>query len=218
MSNVRATIETDCTTRSTTLRGRLLRRLGDASLGFPDNKPYWFLHLREPNEYGEYDIDEFDACEEAVDALNAKPRPELYVVSGPLVSAEDEALFLRATSSRRGFRATAAPSVPIDTPLNRVVLYFDDASQPPVELDAKKYDALFWGRSSVHKFVVPYYVAAEGLKYGVMVNDKFRGKKLCDGLATAEPPAYALVHEPDTEYALQLYPGGGSTPEELPPI
>jgi hypothetical protein len=218
MSQVRATIETDCTTRSTTLRGRLLRRLGDASLGFPDGKPYWFLHLREPNEYGEYDIDEFDTCQAAVDALNTKARPELYVVSGPLVSTEEEFLFLRATSARQSFRAAVPSLITIDTPLKSVVLHFDDTTQTPVELDAKKFDALFWGRSSVHKFVVPYYVAAEGLKYGVMVNDRFRGKKLCDGTPTAEPPAYALVHEPDTEYALQLYPGGGGTPTELPPV
>jgi diacylglycerol kinase family enzyme len=47
-----------------------------------------------------------------------------------------------------------------------------------------------------------------------MLDEKFRGHTLA-GTATAEPPAYALVHEPDTEYALLLYQGGDGTPEEL---
>jgi len=218
MSWVRATIETDCNTGSIPLRGRLLQRLGSASLGFPDGKPHWFLHLREPDANGEYDIDdEFNSCGEAVDGLKAlKDKgkdPDLYVISGPFVTTEDDAPLLDRAAPRSPSLAVVGPKVSVDTPLKRVVLEFNDAREP-IPLDAAEYDALFWGRSSVHKFAVPYYVGAMGIKYGVRVSERFRGKKL-DGTLTSEPPAYALIHEPDTEYSLLLDPTTGNTPVPL---
>ena len=218
MNPVRATIETDCTTDSMLLRGRLLRRLGNASLGFPDGKSYWFLHLREPDDDGEYDVhDPFDSCDaasKALPGLKAKGKdPSLYVVSGPFYSTEDDASLLRAVTARPASGKVAVANGRVDTPLEAVVLVFKDG-RDPITLDATEYDALFWGRSSVHKFAVPYYVGAMGIRYGVRVHERFRGKKL-DGTLTSDPLAYALVHEPETEYSLLLDNQTGSTPVPL---
>lgn len=54
-------------------------------------------------------------------------------------------------------------------------------------LDGGDYDAIFWTRSAVDKFVIPYYAGAVGLPQAVRISEDFAG----DGV-------YMLGHLPDT--------------------
>jgi hypothetical protein len=217
MNPVRTIIETDCTTHGITIRGPLLKRMANASHGHPDQE-LWFLHLREPAA-GEYDVEPFLTCNSAMDARKGKDNPDDYTIFGPVLTTKRD--IIGAPHKAMPDAAVAKPHVPIETPLQYVLLIFDDAKKAPVLLDAKKHDALFWGISSVTKFAVPYYVAASTLGYGVKVHETFYGTTL-QGRPVSEP-AYALVHEPDTDYRTihtlperGQTPGGTADPKELP--
>jgi hypothetical protein len=57
-------------------------------------------------------------------------------------------------------------------------------------IEGDQYDALFWSRSSVDKFAVPYYVGVADVEFGMKVRDDF-----------SVADVFMMAHMPDTTYA-----------------
>lgn len=64
-----------------------------------------------------------------------------------------------------------------------------DGSVKEVELDVANMDALFFGEGAVDKFVVPYYCATFGVKYGMTLLDRWKNN----------PSMAAFCHTPWSE-------------------
>jgi hypothetical protein len=187
MDNIISMVESDCATQGMVVSAALLRRLGDAALGFPDGRPRWFVCRMKPVN-GQFSVSVHQTCAEADAARNKLSDPAAFAVFGPFVSETSEAIAMTpqaAVSPPDGADASA-----VKTPLASITLTFGDG-KAPITIDAKSHDAIFWGRASVQKFVLPYYAAAVDLTCANAIAQEF---------GTAD--AFALVHEPDTEYRI----------------
>lgn len=215
MGTITTLVSTDeCSPKGTPVSARVMKRVAEASLGLTKDVPYWFVVPREPGATT-FNVLEYKTCEEAKAVRDALPNPEIYMVLGPVVRP------MRSLKTSRAGLGIAGTNTVVETPIKTITLEFDDPSIDPVVLNAKVWDALFWGDSSVDKFAIPYYVAASGIEYGLKVYNAFHGTNVgCPTESSEENPAsaYVFVHEPDTDYTVFYLGGAGliAEPQELP--
>jgi hypothetical protein len=157
----------------------LLRRLGEAAAGFPDEKRRWWTLRLNPAD-GNFDPNEHDSEDLATSFINGKSG---YGVIGPVV-------------------APFGPGGIVQTHVTRVTIDFDQG--PSLTLDGKDYDAVFWGWPAVEKFVIPYYVSVSGIDYGKkIVAAAAEGDML---LAHAPDTEYRIYHLPAGRFIRALEP------------
>lgn len=150
------------------------KRLAAAADGFRHGRPMYFVSgFRDPAGLQRFEGEEGRvAAEQARLEREAKGGGEKYGVFGPFV-----------TGSGHGPAVPAAAEV-LDV---TVRMKLPDGSMRTQVLGGGEYDALFWTRSAVDKFVVPYYAGALGLQYATRVSEEFAGRDV-----------YMLAHLPDT--------------------
>jgi hypothetical protein len=201
----------DCSAEGTSVSARVIKRVAEGSLGLPKEVPYWFVVPRDPR--AGLKLFEYRTCAEAKAVHEALEHPEDYLVLGPVV---------RPAAPLKSLQEEVCKGTPVVvTPLRTITLTFDDPNTEQVVLCAKEWDALFWGDSSVDKFAIPYYVTASDIEYGLKVYNEFHGTDvgcIAEEARSDDPPAYALVHEPDTDYTVYKLPGTHfiAQPEEIP--
>jgi len=167
------------------LNSRQLRKIAEAVSGYRSDHPFWLV-LTQGEDGG---------LEYTVLPQDPGPRPEAVVIPCRTPKEADRPRVVDAT-----IRAEGAPDV------NLLNLKLEDDEGDVV----RTADAVFWGESSVEKFVVPYYASVYGSEAGDAVTellDTYNGVAAEDtgagGAESMEPSttaAYALVHIPRSEY------------------
>ncbi|HEU0076894.1 MAG TPA: hypothetical protein VFQ76_04540, partial [Longimicrobiaceae bacterium] len=154
------------------------KRLAAAADGFRHGRPMYFVSgFREPGVVLRFEGEGGrEAAERARRSREAEGGGEEFGVFGPYVTAPG-----------RGPAAPPAAEV-LDV---TVRMKLPDGSTRTQVLGGGEYDAIFWTRSAVDKFVVPYYVGALGLQYATRVSEDFSGRDV-----------YLLAHMPDTMPAM----------------
>jgi len=76
-----------------------------------------------------------------------------------------------------------------------------DGSTQTRVFGGKEFDALFWTRSAMDKFAIPYYAGALGLDHAVRLSGEFSGEGV-----------YMAAHMPDTVLTIMRVeePGDGA--------
>ena len=161
------------------------KRLAAAADGFRHGKPMYFVSgFRDVGPVERFEGEEGrEAAERARRAKEAGGGGEKFGVFGPYV-----------TDPGHG-HGGKPPAEVLDV---TVRMKLPDGSTRTQVLGGGEYDALFWTRSAVDKFVVPYYVGALGLQYATRVSEDFSGRDV-----------YMLAHLPDTMPAMIRLPGAG---------
>lgn len=161
------------------------KRLAAAADGFRHGRPMYFVSgFRDPSGLQRFEGEGGrEAAERARMEREAGGGGEKFGVFGPYV-----------TEPGRGPAAPPAGEV-LDV---TVRMKLPDGSTRTQVLGGGEYDALFWTRSAVDKFVVPYYAGALGLKYATRVSEDFDGRDV-----------YMLAHLPDTVAEMIRVPGAG---------
>lgn len=150
------------------------KRLAAAADGFRHGKPVYFVSgFQKVGRLERFEGEEGRAVAERVRReREAKGGGEKYGVFGPYV-----------TEPVRGVEARAEPEV-LDVTV-RVKL--PDGSTQTRVFAGTEFDALFWTRSAMDKFVIPYYTGALGLDHAVRLSGEFSGEDV-----------YMAAHLPDT--------------------
>jgi hypothetical protein len=165
------------------LNSRQLRKIAEAVSGYRSDHPFWLILTQ--GEDGE--------LEYRVSPQDPGPRPEAVVIPCRTPKEADRPRVVAAT-----IRAEGAPE------LNLLNLQLEDDEGDTV----RTADAVFWGESSVEKFVVPYYASVYGSDAGEAVTELLNtyngvADAGADGAQTRETnttASYALVHIPRSEY------------------
>ena len=148
------------------------KRLAAAADGFRHGRPMYFVSgFRDVGPIQRFEGEEGRVAAERV-RREREARGEEVDVFGPYVTGAAP-------------EAGARPGHEVLDVTVRVRL--PDGSVQTRVLAGGDYDAVFWTRSAVDKFVVPYYAGAVGLQQAVRVSEDFSG----DGV-------YMLAHLPDT--------------------
>jgi hypothetical protein len=150
------------------------KRLAAAADGFRHGRPVYFVSgFRDPAGFQRFEGEEGRAAaERARREREASGGGEKYGVFGPYVTGA------AAVADER-----AEPEV-LDVTVR--VKLADGSTQTRV-FGGKEFDALFWTRSAMDKFVIPYYTGALGLDHAVKLSGEFSGEDV-----------YMAAHLPDT--------------------
>jgi len=162
------------------------KRLAAAADGFRHGKPMYFvLGFRDPAGLQRFEGEAGrEAAERARREREAKGGGEKFGVFGPYVTEP-------------GHGPAAAP--PAAEVLDVTVrMKLPDGSTRTQVLGGGEFDAIFWTRSAVDKFVVPYYAGALGLQAAARVSEDFSGSGV-----------YMLGHLPDTMAMMIRVPDAG---------
>ena len=154
------------------------KRLAAAADGFRHGKPMYFVSgFRDPAGFQRFEGEAGRAAaERARLEREAKGGGERFGVFGPYV-----------TEPAAGTDAAAGPEV-LDV---TVRVRLSDGSTQTRVFGGGEFDALFWTRSAVDKFVIPYYTGALGLDHAVRLSGEFAGEDV-----------YMAAHLPDTVLAM----------------
>ena len=164
------------------------KRLAAAADGFRHGKPMYFVSgFQKVGRLERFEGEEGRAAAERVRReREAKGGGEKYGVFGPY-----------ATEPVPGVEARAEPEV-LDVTVR--VKLADGSTQTRV-FGGKEFDALFWTRSAMDKFAIPYYAGALGLDHAVRLSGEFSGEGV-----------YMAAHMPDTVLTIMRVeePGDGA--------
>jgi hypothetical protein len=155
---------------------KLARRLAAAADGYRDGREVWFTASFTPKD-GQ-NGNNFDISEAIPGDGTSAPDVTLsdgYGLFGPFLTEES--------------------GDPKRTPIASIVLRLPGGD---VEIDASKYDAMFWSSSSLDKFAVPHYATVLDLSMAAKLQREF-----------SEPSVYLVLHGPNTEYDLKSIPNLG---------
>lgn len=158
------------------------KRLAAAADGFRHGRPMYFVSgFRDPAGLQRFEGEEGRAAAERARLdREAKGGGEKFGVFGPYVTEP-----LPAADARPG------PEV-LDV---TVRVRLADGSTRTRVLGGSEFDSIFWTRSAVDKFVIPYYAGAQGLPYANQVSEDFSAEDV-----------YMLAHMPDTMPAMIRVP------------
>ncbi|MET0395375.1 MAG: hypothetical protein ABW277_00980 [Longimicrobiaceae bacterium] len=161
------------------------KRLAAAADGFRHGRPVYFVSgFRDAGPVERFEGEEGrEEAERVRRAKEAGGGGEKFGVFGPFVTEP-------------GHGPGGKPAAEVLDVTVRVKLA--DGSTRTRVFGGGEYDALFWTRSAVDKFVVPYYAGALGLQYATRVSEDFSGSDV-----------YMLGHLPDTMPVMIRLPGGG---------
>ncbi len=161
------------------------KRLAAAADGFRHGRPMYFVSgFRDPAGLQRFEGEGGRAAaERARKEREAKGGGEKYGVFGPYV-----------TEPAPGPDASPEPQV-LDV---TVRVRLPDGSTQTRVFGGGEFDALFWTRSAVDKFVIPYYTGALGLDYAARLSGEFSGEDV-----------YMAAHMPDTMLSLIRVEGTG---------
>lgn len=149
------------------------KRLAAAADGHRNGKPVYFV--ADLQDLGEVESFEGEGAKEAAErasrerAARGGTRPAVF---GPYLTEPDPA-------------SAAAPKPEVLDVTVRVRL--PDGTTRTETFDGGELDAIFWTRSAVDKFVVPYYAGTLGLQYATRLSNQFAAENV-----------YMLAHLPDT--------------------
>jgi hypothetical protein len=169
-----------------------LRKIAEAVSGYRGTPRYWLVLTRGADGSLAYEIAPEDPGY----------RPDAVVIPCQTPKEADRPRVVSAT-----IRGEGGPEVDL------LDLQLEDDEGDVVY----RADAVFWGESSVEKFVVPYYASVYGAEAGAAVTellDTYNGVT-ADGQAqvregeTNVTEAYGLVHIPRSEYIELDDPAGG---------
>ncbi|HKP74067.1 MAG TPA: hypothetical protein VJT67_00930 [Longimicrobiaceae bacterium] len=161
-----------------------LRRLAEAVSGYRGTDPYWLVLTQDAGGELQYEIS----------IIPPGPRPDAVVLPCQTPRQAERPPVVSAT-----IRAAGGPEV------NLLDLEMEDDEGNAVH----RADAVFWGESSIEKFVVPYYASVYGHEAGEAVSELL---ETYNGTATEGAQAqlgeegttvvdvYGLVHIPRSEY------------------
>ena len=161
------------------------KRLAAAADGFRHGRPMYFVSgFREAGAVQRFEGEEGrEAAERARRAREAEGGGEKFGVFGPYVTEPGRA-------------PAASPAAEVLDVTVRMKL--PDGSTRTQVLGGGEYDAIFWTRSAVDKFVVPYYAGALGLQHANRVSEDFAGRDV-----------FMLAHLPDTMPMMIRVPDAG---------
>lgn len=168
------------------LSAGVAKRLAAAADGFRHGRPVYFVSgFREVGAVERFEGEEGrEAAERARRAREAEGGGEKFGVFGPYVTGPV------------GSGPGGSPDAEVLDVTVRVKLA--DGSTRTRVFGGGEYDALFWTRSAVDKFVIPYYAGALGLQHAVRISEEFAG-----------PDVHMLAHLPDTTITMIRAAGAG---------
>lgn len=175
--------------REQAVSAALARRLAEAADGFRSGKPVYLVADRgDPARVQAFEGEGArEAAERARREWEARGDGARPGVFGPYLTEPDP------TPGGRAGPEVLEVTVRVRLP---------DGTTRTETLDGAEVDALFWTRSAVEKFVLPYYAGAQGLERAARVAAEFSGEGV-----------YALAHLPDSiPWALRTEPAGGREP------
>lgn len=156
------------------LSALVAKRLAEAADGYRGKLMYFVSDFETAGELGAFEgEDERDQARKDRDAREANGNGRKFGVFGPFFTEEADAIR----------EAGLKPEI-LDITV-RVRLPDEQVHSETFKGD--EFDALFWSRSALDKFVIPYYVTALNLEYANKLPGQF-----------SEPNIYMLAHLPDT--------------------
>lgn len=169
----------------------LMSRLSEAADGIRNGAPIYFVAQLAPTIPAGHDV--MGYFNNVEDAYNHPPAREVlengtYMIFGP-------------------YRTDNDPDYK-DKDVVKVVIHRKHG--PPVTLDGRKFDCVFWSLSAMDKFVIPYYTSMGDLKKAAQVRKDFVAETSIAGIhipgsdIVNDVPAQQIGGGPSTTAGLRL--------------